>query len=79
MHWISAVLGFERRLKDISQEFSNLVVTTADHIGAAPKLIEEDHTLVHAAYYTATKVHRTNRRMIADRGVIGLLKLSRQK
>jgi len=40
-----------RRLGDVSQTFSNLVVTSAD-LSALLKSIETDMTLVHGAYYT---------------------------
>ena len=40
-----------RHLGDVSQTFSKLAVTTAD-INALLRTIEEDQTLVHAAYYT---------------------------
>lgn len=41
----------DRHLKDISQTFSKLVLTAAD-MTALLRTIEEDQTLVHAAYYT---------------------------
>lgn len=40
-----------RHLGDVSQTFSNLVLTSAD-ISALLRTVEEDQTLVHAAYYT---------------------------
>ena len=43
--WVAHHLG------DVSQTFSKLVVTTAD-IDALLRTVEEDQTLVHAAYYT---------------------------
>jgi hypothetical protein len=41
----------ERHLKDISQTFSKLVLSAAD-MTALLRTIEEDQTLIHAAYYT---------------------------
>jgi hypothetical protein len=40
-----------RHLGDVSQTFSNLAVTAAD-VSSLLRTIEDDQTLVHAAYYT---------------------------
>jgi hypothetical protein len=56
-----------RHLGDVSQTFSKLAVTTAD-INALLRAIEEDQTLVHAAYYTDDECIARIADWIAGRG-----------
>jgi hypothetical protein len=57
----------DRHLKDISQTFSKLVLTAVD-ITALLRTIEEDQTLVHAAYYTDDECIARIADWIASRG-----------
>ena len=59
--WISRHLG------DVSQTFSKLAVTAAD-ITELLRTVEEDQTLVHAAYYTDDECIARVADWIAGRG-----------
>jgi hypothetical protein len=56
-----------RRIGSVAETFSKMVVTAAD-ISALLRTIEEDQTLVHAAYYTDDECIERIADWIADRG-----------